>query len=479
MAWSARPLALCLLTACPAGPATTAAPETGAPDSTTDPGPTDPDPSTTTTQSSTTVDPTLEPTTADPTLEPTTTTDEPACGNGVLEQGEACDDGNLVAGDCCSADCLVGPSEPGQECWTVTFEGTKNAADRGVGVALDDASDVYVLATVVDDIPQSDILVRRYDPGAVSQWTQQFDGMVNGADIALAMAGDPAGFMIAVGRLTTMQGEPSQLWLTKCTPTGQTLWSVLDPGLVAGGGVAMADPSGEFIVVGSIDQGDNNALVRRYDSVGSELWTEVHVGQDGGTDSASGVAVDAAGNIMVVGREFTAAQGFDIWLQQYSPDGAAGWGATVDGPTGGNDWANDVAFDPDGNFVVVGRVAVDGNFSDAWLRKYTAAGAELWTMTYAGEAGESDEAVAVAISKAGELAVAGQTSTAEHGLDIFVSKRAPDGAELWLRTVDGPQSSDDQPGDVAIGPDGSVVVIGTLAVIPMINSDVWLRKYGP
>jgi len=29
-----------------------------------------------------------------------------ACGNGILEPGEACDDGNLVAGDCCSPACL-------------------------------------------------------------------------------------------------------------------------------------------------------------------------------------------------------------------------------------------------------------------------------------------------------------------------------------------------------------------------------------
>jgi len=241
----------------------------------------------------------------------------------------------------------------------------------------------------------------------------------------------------------------------------------------------MADASGEFIVAGSIKQGDNNALVRRYDSFGSELWTEVFVGADGGTDTASGVAVDGAGNILVVGREFTDAQGFNIWIQQYSPGGQPGWGTTVDGPTSGNDWANDVAIDADDNLIVVGRVATDGNFSDAWLRKYSPDGDELWTQTYAGAAGESDEAIAVAIAPSGDFAVAGQTSVTDQGDDIFVSKRGPDGDELWLRTHDGEQSSDDQAGDVAIAPDGSVVVIGTVPVIPMINSDVWLRKYSP
>jgi hypothetical protein len=269
--------------------------------------------------------------------------------------------------------------------------------------------------------------VRRYDPGAVSQWTQQFDGGVNGADVGLAMTGDSAGFMIAVGRLTTQQGVPSDMWLTKCTPTGQTLWSTFDAGPVSGGAIAMADASGEFIVAGSIKQGDNNALVRRYDPFGSELWTEVFVGADGGTDTASGVAVDGAGNILVVGREFTDAQGFNIWIQQYSPGGQPGWGTTVDGPTSGNDWANDVAIDPDDNLIVVGRIATDGNFADAWLRKYSPDGDELWTQTYAGAAGESDEAIAVAIAPSGDFVVAGQTSVTDQGDNIFVSKRGPDG----------------------------------------------------
>jgi cysteine-rich repeat protein len=38
-----------------------------------------------------------------------------ACGNGVLEPGEACDDGNQLAGDCCSPTCSVEPL-PGT-CW--------------------------------------------------------------------------------------------------------------------------------------------------------------------------------------------------------------------------------------------------------------------------------------------------------------------------------------------------------------------------
>jgi cysteine-rich repeat protein len=465
-------LVVCLMSACPSGPATPTG-ESGAPGSS---GPETTSGATTGTTAAleTTGTSTATPTTGDP----TTTTGEPACGNGVVEADEACDDGNLADGDCCPADCAAGATEPGQVCWTVVFEGDKDAGDRGLGVVLDDAGEVYVLATVVDQFPGSDILVRRYDPGAVSQWTQQFDGGVNGADVGLTMAGDGAGFMIAAGRMTTAQGEPSVPWLTKCTPTGQTVWTVLDPGPISAGGLAMAE-GGEFVLVGVIQQGGNDALIRRHDADGGELWTAVHAGADGGSDAAAGVAVDAAGELIVVGREFTDAQGFDVWIRRYGPDGTPGWSATVDGPAGGNDWASDVAVGPDDTFVVVGRVEQGDGFADAWLRKYGADGEVLWTRTFAGEAGGSDEAVAVAVAPGGEFAVTGRTAVAADDDDIFVAKHAPDGEPLWLRTHGGAQGVDDPPGDVAIAADGSVVAIGTVGVVPMVNSDVWLRKYGP
>ena len=388
MVWSVRVTpAILLLAACtaPAGEATTDTGEAGTTTGTTgltsssdsdtasDADPTTPDVPTTSSTTGTTTDDL--PTSTGP--DDTTMIEPPVCGDGVLGAGEACDDGNVVDGDCCSADCSVGPAEPGQACWTVRIEGSKNGADRGAGVVVDGADNVYVLAAVVDSIAQSDILVRKYDPGPVSLWTQQYDGGVNGTDAGGALAGDAAGFMIALGRQTVTQGEPGVGWLSKCTPNGQVLWTFTDAGL-AGGDIALAGDGGDFVVAGVIKQGsDSNALVRKYADGGAELWTEVYAGAANKTDYASGVAVDGAGNIVVVGREFVDADGFNIWVQQYAADGSPGWGETLDGGAAGLDWANAVAFDDEDQPVVVGRIDLGGGFSDAWIRKYTAEGAEL------------------------------------------------------------------------------------------------------
>ena len=479
MAYSPRLLAaFALLTAC--------TPPAGGPDGSTGTsvaGETDSDgvtdttvslPTTTSTSTSVTDTTVADDTTMTTVVDPTT--GGPACGNGVLEGDEACDDGNLEDGDCCSADCAVGPSEPGQACWTVILEGNKNGGDQGLGVVVDAADNVYVLATVLDSLTQADILVRKYDPGAFSLWTQQYDGGVNGSDAGFALAGDADGFMIALGRQTVAMGQPGVAWLSKCTPNGQVVWAFTDPGAINGSDVAMAS-GGDFVIAGVIKQADNDALVRKYADGGQELWTATFAGAAAGPDTASGVAVDPAGNILAVGRESTDLEGFNIWIQKYGPDGAPGWGQSFDGGAGGNDWANAVAFDAAGDAVVVGRVDVGGGFADAWIRKLADDGSEVWTRTHAGELGESDEAVAVAIAGNGDIAIAGKSAVQDAGLDIFVHKLDADGATLWTRSHG--ESEDDDVGDVAVTADGSVIVIGTEVVVPTINSDVWLRKYSP
>lgn len=475
--------AFALLTACtpptgdPGGSSSGPGTEPGS-ESSVDADPTTPTTTSTSTGSSsdtgmtdTTVSDTGSTTLVDPTV------GEPVCGNGELEVDELCDDGNLEDGDCCSADCSVGPAEPGQVCWTVTFEGTKNGGDQGLGVVLDAADNVYIAATVIDSLAQADILIRKYDPGPVSVWTQQYDGGVNGSDAAFALAGDSDGFMIALGRQTLAQGQPGVAWLSKCTPNGQVVWTFTEAAGISGSDIALAGDGGDFVVVGVTKQASNDALVRKYADGGVELWSEVFAGADAGPDTASGVAVDASGSIVVVGREFTDAEKFNIWVQQYGPDGAPGWGASLDGGTAGNDWANAVAFDANGDAVVVGRVDVGAGFSDAWIRKYADDGSEVWTRTFAGELGESDEAIAVAIADSGDIVVAGKTAIAEQGLDIFVHKLDADGETLWTRTHGA--GADDDVGDVTVAQDGSVIVIGTEVVVPTINSDVWLRKYSP
>jgi cysteine-rich repeat protein len=59
---------------------------------------------------------------------------EPACGNGLLDTGEACDDGNLVDGDGCSPTCTVTMGGIVPFDWTVGYDpGLGHGSVGGVG----------------------------------------------------------------------------------------------------------------------------------------------------------------------------------------------------------------------------------------------------------------------------------------------------------------------------------------------------------
>ncbi|MFY0535170.1 hypothetical protein [Nannocystis pusilla] len=118
-------------------------------------------------------------------------------------------------------------------------------------------------------------------------------------------------------------------------------------------------------------------------------------------------------------------------------------------------------------------------FADAWLRKYEAGGQVLWTDTFAGEFGRSDDATAIAAVAGEGFVAAGGTAVGEDDVDLWIRRYDADGEVVWTDVVAGMNGGVDGATDVAFTPDGGVVVTGTVTVAPDLNSDVWVRKYGP
>src|SRR4029079_9955918 len=136
-------------------------------------------------------------------------------------------------------------------------------------------------------------------------------------------------------------------------------------------------------------------------------------------DVANGVAVDASGNVILVGAfrdtinfggaTLTAvwggvgAKGSDVFIAKFSPTGAHLWsqryGSAVD------DSANGVAVDSGGNIVVVGSfrglVSFGGaSFTsnhDTWdlfLAKYSPDGQHVWSETFGGTGTDNGNSIA-------------------------------------------------------------------------------------
>jgi len=269
-------------------------------------------------------------------------------------------------------------------------------------------------------------------------------------------------------------------------------------------GVAI-DGAGNVYVAGDIQQGalpgqtslgDADAYLRKYDGKGKEIWTRQFGTQS--QDGATGVTVDGAGNLYVVGFTRGAIAGqtspvgldYDAYLRKYDSDGNELWTRQFGTPRVlVEDLTSDVAVDGAGNVYVVGFTSgpLPGQANlgedDVYLRKYDSDGNELWARQSGSQT--LDMANGVAIDGTGNVYVVGQLGgiPGRRGMgeaDAYLRKHDSDGNELWTRQF-GSQSGPSANG-VAVDGAGNVYVVGSASgALPgqthLGKSDAYVRKY--
>jgi len=198
-------------------------------------------------------------------------------------------------------------------------------------------------------------------------------------------------------------------------------------------------------------------------------WTVTHDGDASGSDNARDVLTDEAGNIYVVGSEGSGKGGGDVWLQQYAPDGTPGWTFRWGGEAGGVDIGSSVARMPGGDFVIGGLTTGDASGLDVLVMRVDGVTHELaWVSIVDGAAAgpgndDDDYTSAVAVDPVtDEVVVAGSIHETGDGADVWVTKYADDGTQLWTATHDGPVTGDDTARAVLVDVDGTVHVLANL-----------------
>lgn len=225
-------------------------------------------------------------------------------------------------------------------------------------------------------------------------------------------------------------------------------------------------------------------------SFSDAAWTrQFGTGED---DSASAVAVDTLGNVLVAGStrgivEGTPAGNGDAFLRKYSADGEVLW--TRQFGTTSTDMAHAVAVDAVGNVLVAGETlgALEGTYQgrgDAFVRKYSPAGEVIWTRQFGTD--DIDSVRALAVDGSGNVHLAGYTFGTLEGFrqgntDAFVRKYSADGDVVWTRQFG--TELQDIASAVAVDAAGNVAVAGytggDLGGPTAGWNDAFLRKYGP
>jgi hypothetical protein len=264
------------------------------------------------------------------------------------------------------------------------------------------------------------------------------------------------------------------------------------------GQVVAIDPSGDVIVVGGYDAafslgpaalpsfGQADIFVAKLDPMGKVIWAKGFGST--GNDYATGVAVDAQGDVVVTGSvagnvdfgggPLAGSGQDDIFLLKLDTTGKLVWAKVVGSAQEDQGYA--VAIDAAGDIFTAGSfegtidlgggTLTTAGSTDLYVARFSPAGQAVWTRSFGGVS--SDYASGIGLDAMGNVLVAGGflgpvdfgtgTLTTPGYFDAFVAKLDPTGKTTWVKQMKGGAGMGNYalPAGLAVESTGAVVVGG-------------------
>jgi len=431
--------------------------------------------------------------------------------------------------------------------WSTFLGG--DGADKANAVTTDGNGNLYVVGETASSnfvttpgvysrtrSGSSDVFVTKLSPdGASVIWSTLLGGL--GLDVGRGVALDASGNVYVCGQTAssnfpvtsaafqrTHGGDLWDAFVAKLSPTGAALlYATYLGGNAADYGVALRVDAAGCAVVGGITGSSNypttagvvvpgfspslfdaaNGFVTKLNAAGSAPVFSTYIGTSNGVDMLNGLALDNAGQAVVVGwtvsasypttagaydRTFTGASNtHEAFVTKLNGSGTAYVFSTFLGGSQSDD-ATGVALDAQGKVYVTGRTlsgdfpvsagAFDasfdaslGNYWDGFVCRLSADGAALEYGTYFGGSNH-EEPYGIAVGAGGQAVVCGYTSSSgfpatsgacdasyNGGQDAFLLTLAADGRSLLYATFLG-ASGTDLANAVTVNPSGQAVVVG-------------------
>jgi hypothetical protein len=343
----------------------------------------------------------------------------------------------------------------GKEIWRTLLQGSPHGQSYADAVASTPDGDV-VAAGYFENDGQINFSVVRLDGANGSVIWRSEDHLRGGGNgLAIAVALDPAGDVIAAGGLNSIDGITDFAVVKYRGTTGQELWRYVVDGTAHREDYAQAvltDASRDIFVAGYLRSSTNlqRLLVKLDGSNGIPLWTDVGPGEWGDLRSAeNGDLIALAALPGGTGSAFrlSSSTGSEIWSG---------------GPDGNQQLAR-VRLDSAGDFFAAGH-----DFGNFFIGKYSGIdGSELWNRSLPGEYGPAFKwlgiASALAVDGQGNPVAAGSLVGENADVDFAVAKfAASDGMLRWSRKFGGSLGSNEVAWAVAVDRKGDVVAAGFL-----------------
>jgi len=357
----------------------------------------------------------------------------------------------------------------GEQQWVALYNGASNSNDQASTIAVDNLGNVYVSGYVTVNVTSYDYATIKYNSNGIQQWEAIYNGIGNGIDYVTSLVVDASANVYVTGQSYGGSSTSYDYLTIKYNSAGTQQWVARFDGAANGNDEASSiavDNTGNVYVTGMSFQSavaSFNYATVKYNSSGAQQWAVTYNGPVNGIDAANSVKADNSGNVYVTGYSRGMGSLYDYATVKYNSLGAQQWATRHNGPANGNDEANALVLDGNGNVYVTGYSVINGTTSDYATIKYDSIGVRRWIAIYNGPANQNDSATSMAIDSGGNIFVTGYSTGSGTSRDYATVKYNNNGVQMWSARFNGGISGNDVANSVAIDLIGDVYVAGKSA----------------
>ncbi|UCD19263.1 MAG: SBBP repeat-containing protein [candidate division WOR-3 bacterium] len=333
----------------------------------------------------------------------------------------------------------------GDTAWVRNYANPGSYNERANSIAIGPAGNIYITGYTMSS-SAGDYFTIKYKPDGNVSWTRVYNGVGNGYDFSnwVTVDADENVYITGYSRALSYQNDIATV---KYDSSGTQLWVALfdGPGNYNDEGhKVIADGNGYIYVVGFVNPYSSGVLrdyvTIKYDAeTGDTAWVRTYNGTADSSDMARDITVDAAGNVYVTGSSRHSGTLSDIITIKYDSSGTEQWTAQYNNPdTSLSDGGYGVAVDAEGNVFVVGQSQGLGTGSDIVTIKYDSLGNQQWVTRYNGPANDydtpstEDGGKCMAIDADGNIYITGVSRGAASGNDFVTIMYNTEGVEQWV-----------------------------------------------
>jgi hypothetical protein len=334
-----------------------------------------------------------------------------------------------------------------KEEWEVKYNGVANDTDRATSIGFDKQGNVYVAGISKGDGTGADYLIIKYDHKGVEQWVQRYNGDGNGNELLGDLAIDENDNIYITGS-SFGTDKRNHITTIKFNSSGNQEW-ISKNNIPSRGWAIKVDEMENVYVTGiCVTQNTKSDIITiKYNSEGLEEWVQTYDGKASGEDWANTISCDNDGNIYVGGNTLSSENNSNFITIKYNSSGVLEWAKEYDGPGNPYKWdrINEIVTDNTGNVYVTGGSMGNGTGYDFLTVKYDSKGNEKWVKRQNGTSSkgteyDTDEPFNIEVDNECNVYLSGKSMGVGNSADILTVKYDSSGSIQWLKRLKGGSS---------------------------------------